>query len=321
MTDKFKYEVAFSFLTRDEPLAQKLNDLLHDRFATFIYPERQLDLAGKDGEIILKRAFGSETRIVVILYRKEWGTTPWTRIEQDAIRERGYHDGYDFCLLVPLESPSSKPEWFPPHRLWIGLERWGIDSAAAVIEARVNDAGGVTRIETLTERKARLEREVLAAEKRKRFLESENAVQPAEAEARHVLTEINRFATTLSTNEFPLKAEPDDGGVKITSYGFILQAYWRLSYANSLVRSGLYLRLLQLDRDYRFNRKFDELTKLEFHFSVNEAEQYGWQATWGDKQFSASNQLVEFALRLILDKVTEFRRRQANDINDAVYDV
>ena len=36
MTD-FKYEVAFSFLKEDEVLALKINDLLQDRFSTFIY--------------------------------------------------------------------------------------------------------------------------------------------------------------------------------------------------------------------------------------------------------------------------------------------
>lgn len=314
MSDAFKYDVAFSFLTQDEALAQRLNDLLQERMSTFIYPERQLELAGKDGEVLLKRAFGSESRIVVILYRKEWGTTPWTRIEQDAIRERAYHHGYDFCILIPLETPPTKPEWFPPHRFWVGLERWGIDAAAAVIEARVQDAGGVARAETLSERKARLEREVLGAEKRKQFLESESAVKPAEDEARKLLAEIERLASSLSTDAFPLKVEPDNGGIRIRSYSFVLQAYWYLSYSNSIMDSGFYLRLLELDRQDHFDRNFNERKKIQFRFSVNEAEQYGWHSTWGDRRFFTSTQLAEFGIQIILDAVTEYRRRQAKDI-------
>jgi hypothetical protein len=76
MDKEYKYDVAFSFLNQDESLAQQLNDLLQDRISTFIYPEHQLDLAGKDGEIVLKKSFDSEARIVVILYRDEWGITP-----------------------------------------------------------------------------------------------------------------------------------------------------------------------------------------------------------------------------------------------------
>lgn len=47
----FKYDVAFSFLGRDEPLAVQLRDLLERRVRTFIYSdaERQATLAGRDG--------------------------------------------------------------------------------------------------------------------------------------------------------------------------------------------------------------------------------------------------------------------------------
>jgi len=312
MATEFKYEVAFSFLTRDESLAQCLNDLLQERMSTFIYPERQRELAGKDGELELKKAFGSDSRLVVILYREEWGTTDWTRIEQDVIRERGYHHGYDFCLLIPLENPPTKPEWFPPHRFWIGLERWGNEAAAAVIEARVRDAGGSTREESLAERKARLERQVLAAEKRKAFLESDNAVQPAIDEAQSLLKKIEDSASALSTKEFPLQSKPEHEGISITSYGFRLHSGWHLAYSNSLTNSAFYLRLLEFNWMDRFERSARELKNLEFHFALNESDRHGWRATVGDKKFFTSEELAEYALRLLLDKVVEFRTKQAN---------
>jgi len=227
MSNDYKYEVAFSFLSKDEPLAQRLNDLMQDRVSTFIYTERQLELAGKDGEIELKKAFGSEARIVVILYRKEWGTTDWTRVEQDAIRERGFHHGYDFCILIPLERLHTKPEWFPSQRLWVGLGRWGIESAAAVIESRVQEAGGITREESLLDRKARLEREVLGAERRKVFLESDKAVGPADEEAHTTLKLISQLASSLSTNEFPFGVRTEGNTTTVESYGFTLQAFCR----------------------------------------------------------------------------------------------
>jgi len=172
----------------------------------------------------------------------------------------------------------------------------------------------VARAETLSERKARLEREVLAAEKRKQFLESERAVKPAEDEAKKLLSEIQRLASSLSTDDFPLKVEPDNGGIRIKSYGFILQAYWHLNFSNSLMHSGFYLRLIELDRQDHFHGKFNERKKLQFRFSVNEAEQYGWHSTWGDKRFFTSIQLAEFGIQMILDAVTDYRRRQARDI-------
>ena len=54
----FKYDVAFSFLTRDEGLALQLNDLLQDRIKTFVYSERQKELAGTDGEVQKRKIFG-----------------------------------------------------------------------------------------------------------------------------------------------------------------------------------------------------------------------------------------------------------------------
>jgi hypothetical protein len=312
MTDDYKYEVAFSFLQQDESLAQALNDLLQDRMSTFIYSERQLELAGKDGELLLKKVFGSEARIVVILYRKEWGTTPWTRIEQDAIRDRGHDHGYDFCLLIPLDEPQTKPEWYPKYRIWIGLRRWGNDAAAAVIEDRVHEAGGMTREESLADRKARLERQVKAAEKRKNFLESENAVGPANTEAQRLLEEIEQTASSLSTNDFPLKVKREMEVISVKSYGFDLQVYWRQRYANVIRDSCLYVHLLKLDRQHHFEPKFRELKKLEFHFSLNESEEYGWDLTQGNKKFFSTKELTDFVLRMLLDKIADFSLKKSD---------
>jgi hypothetical protein len=74
------------------------------------------------------------------------------------------------------------------------------------------------------------------------------------------------------------------------------------------------LRLIELERDYFFDRKFHELKKLEFNFAIDESDQYGWRATWGEKKFFTSNDLADFGLRLILDKVAEYRERQANQV-------
>ena len=152
----YKHDVAFTFLAQDQLMAVELNDLLQDRMSTFLYTERQLDLVGKDGEVELSRAFGEEARIVVILYRDEWGSTPWTRVEQDAIRNRAHDIGYDFCLLISLNNPATAPVWYPKTRIWYGLKQYGIESLAAVIELRVQEAGGAPRQETLQDRKARL---------------------------------------------------------------------------------------------------------------------------------------------------------------------
>jgi hypothetical protein len=125
VTDSFKYDVAFSFLTQDEPLATRLNDLLAGRLNTFLYARQQETIAGTDGEQTFNRVFGDEARLVVVLYRAGWGETRFTRFEQTAIRNRGAEDAYEFALFIPLDSPPTVPKWLPQYRLWIGIDRWG----------------------------------------------------------------------------------------------------------------------------------------------------------------------------------------------------
>ena len=80
----YKYDVAFSFLKKDESLARELNDNLKDKTKTFFYSMRQDKVAGTDGENTFNKVFGSEARVVVVLYRKGWGNSSWTRIEETA---------------------------------------------------------------------------------------------------------------------------------------------------------------------------------------------------------------------------------------------
>jgi hypothetical protein len=134
---EYKYDVAFSFLAKDEALATELNDLLADRLRTFLYSKKQGEIAGTDGEETFNDVFRQEARMVVVLYRSNWGQTPGTRIEETAIRNRAYNEGYDFVKFVVLDESGSVPQWLPKTQIWIGLKRWGIPGAASVIEARV----------------------------------------------------------------------------------------------------------------------------------------------------------------------------------------
>ena len=194
---EYEYDVAFSFLAEDEELASRLDDLIRDRVSTFLYSKRQEEIAGTDGEEKFNEVFGQQARIVVVLYRSSWGDTPWTRIEQTAIRNRAYDEGYDFVLFIPLEQPRTTPDWLPKNRLWIGLERWGLEGAAIVVEARVQEAGGRLHHETLTERAARLNREMQAEEFRKNFLGSTEGVTAAHQEIKKLHDQLQSIGVTL----------------------------------------------------------------------------------------------------------------------------
>ncbi len=311
MSEEFKFEVAFSFLQQDESTVNQINDLLRERLATFVYSERQLDLVGKNGEVLLKNVFGAQARIVVILYNKGWGTTPWTRIEQDAIRDRAYDHGYDFCLLIPLDEQPLRPEWYPRTRIWLGLKRWGIEAAAAIIEARVEEAGGTAREETLAERTERLQRKIQAAKKRQFFLSSEKAIKPADEEARRLYSRLEETIPGVSNKEIPLAFKREqEGGVSISSYGFVLKVYWHRRYTNVLIDSGLYIHLIEIDRDDDFERKYHEICKLEFDFDLIDVDEYGWRARFDDKKFYSTTNLADFLFKMIIDRVSDYRLKE-----------
>lgn len=123
MDDVDYVDVAFSFNALDEGLATQLNDLLSDRMKTFIYSERQRDIAGKDGQEKFSDIYGKAARLVVVLFRPEWGETPWTRVEQGAIRQRAFDEGWDFTTFIPTVQKPTMPKWLPKTRwsrsLWI----------------------------------------------------------------------------------------------------------------------------------------------------------------------------------------------------------
>jgi hypothetical protein len=152
-TQKYDYDVAISFGYKDESIANKLHSLLEGRLRVFLYSKEQEKLAGKDGEAKFNEVFGKTAKLVVVLYREEWGHTPFTRFEETAIRNRAYSEGYDFAVFIPMDDSEKQkvPAWVPKNRLYIGLERWGIAAACAVIEARFSEMGGEVHEESVAE--------------------------------------------------------------------------------------------------------------------------------------------------------------------------
>ena len=76
MASDYKYAVAISFLSQDEPLALELYGRLSQQLAVFVYSKKQEDLAGTNGIDSFRVAFGSQARLIVVLYRDGWGETP-----------------------------------------------------------------------------------------------------------------------------------------------------------------------------------------------------------------------------------------------------
>jgi hypothetical protein len=154
VTESAEYDVAISFLSSDEGLALNLSEQLKENLSVFVYSERQKKIVGTDGLETFRQVFLSKSRIVVVLYRQGYGTTKWTTVEQDAIKERAFDTGWDFLLFVTLDQ-SPVPPWVPKTNLRLDYTKYG-DQLVGAIKLRVQDAGGHLKVETALDKAQRI---------------------------------------------------------------------------------------------------------------------------------------------------------------------
>ena len=265
-----KYDVAFSFLGRDEALAVQLNDLLKDRVQTFIYSDatRQVTLAGSDGVESFSRVFRAEARTVVVLYRAGWGDHGFTSVEKTAIQNRGTESGYDFTVFIPLDKPPTVPLWLPRSRIWIGLERWGLEHAATVIESRVQEAGGTPKELTVADVAARAIADMRQAAERDAFLDSLEGVQAAQREFDGLFGDVERVCAESAG--FITRPQRENKGTLISMAAAgcnrRITFVFKLNVSNSL--RGAALHLFEFDGQDK---------RTEFHFDFGPSGELGWR--------------------------------------------
>lgn len=312
---QFEYDVAFSFHSEDETLAQQLNDKLQDRFRTFLYSERQKELAGKDGEQVFNSVFFEQARFVVVFYRSQWGETPFTRIEQTAIRNRAFTEGFDFTLFIPTETPATVPNWLPKPRLYFGLERFGIDGAAAVIESRIEEMGGQPRDESAVDRAARLQRTFDLDRLKATFQNSEQGVQRATSAYSDLIIQMSKAIDQIKASQSRVDMRLRNfGGIDLVSgLGPAMTLYWRCQYSNTLDGSGLDVELhSSVPRLQGLVPHFEQprrLRGIKFTFELIAEDVAAFVETVDKREFRPSS-LSEYLLRLYMDLAEKHKSRR-----------
>ena len=304
MTENYKYEVAFSFLQQDEAIVLELNNLISEKLSTFVYSEKQTELAGADGEKVFNETFSKDARIVVVLYRDEWGKTKWTRIEETAIRNRGYEEGYDFLFVINLDIASTLPKWLPKIYIWHNFERFKAENAAAIIEHKVTEKGGALKKETIKELAERTQRLRIAEKDRQSFLQSQDAVTAAVNEIEYIARKVQSIKGEIDqTVEHPFMVRLDGylriaGGFYDTAcYGLVDRSLISVLFDNDIPFHGKFGRgmltasISQLPELYT-DREEKIIENEELRFDRDIYGKNGWSEYATGENFITTDELI-----------------------------
>jgi hypothetical protein len=240
---EYKYDVAFSFLGQDESLAREFSDALKPELSSFVFSERQKELAGKDGMEEFSLVFKEDSRLNVILFRDGWGTTDWTRVEEKAIQERVLiRDGWDTLLIMTLQEKPTPPRWFPKPLLYLSLPKFGFKEAIGAIRARAMEAGATSRTETPSELTARRRREVDDFERRTLVTNTKHGVEAATRIVADLFGLVKSEAKEIAVEageSFPIQSAADQSTCVFRAGRISLSFAWSTQYLHSLKSAEL----------------------------------------------------------------------------------
>ena len=184
IADDFEYDVAFSFLSGDVKVAERISGLLRNRYRTFVFTEQQKEITFRDGLEVFRGVFQDKSRCVAILFRGGWGSTKWTRIEEDLIKDRAVNKGkgWDFLLLINLDPSANTPAWLPASYIWHDYSEYGAEGAAGAIGLVIHRGHGRPRPETIEEMALRTQHALAYEQRRERFRETDAGFQTARIE-------------------------------------------------------------------------------------------------------------------------------------------
>jgi hypothetical protein len=194
------YDVALSFRAHDLGLAEQLRDRLSP-LNCFVYSRNQDVVAATDGLETFRNVFRNEARLNVILFRSGWGNTPWTGVEEIAIRDACLQTKYANLVFVRLDS-SVTPSWLPDTHQLFDLTLYPIDQLVGVIKSRAQALGSVVRAESAVEKAQRIAHAEQLERETRQYLHSEAAVMAA----RESFTEIK--AALAEQTELVAKTHP-----------------------------------------------------------------------------------------------------------------
>jgi hypothetical protein len=242
MSETFKYDVAFSFLSQDASLAQRLADAIAPTLATFVFSRQKEALLGQDGMEPFASVFGSDARLTVILHRQGWGNTDWTAFEESHIKARALRSHMKSFMVVRLDD-TDLPAWVPDTHLYASIETDSEDEIVGIIRARARQEGAAARPETAAEFAVRRSREQAAARAREERAASHKAVAEVRAEVSRLYAEMDRILTAIKSADPSIEFQYGGGelGFGIAAARRSIHVSWESQHDNTIRDSCLFV--------------------------------------------------------------------------------
>ena len=204
--------------------------------------------------------------------------------------------------------------WVPKSEIYLNLERFGLEKAAAIIEYKIQEAGGKPKVETAIERSARLKRQMDAETTRKMLLNSVQGVEQARKEVLQLFNEIEQLSNEIQSQtdiQFQIvKQENTVPGqakywVEIYTGNIYLAVDWQCPYGNSMDKSGLRVIVCRGISRRAGRHIWEEPTKLvkqDFNFDRDYSGAFGWRQANG-MSLQSIKQMAEYCMNLLVDQV------------------
>lgn len=310
-----KYEVAISFLSRDEPIAKDLHDRLSASLSVFFFPRNQEELAGTNGMETMRLPFLDQSRISIVLYRDGWGKTPWTGVEETAITEGCLKGGWKKLFFIMLDESKNLPTWLPEHHVRFNLKDYGIDQAVGAIKLRVQEQGGTFTHDDANNRAriAKQEADYLATKKRL-FWDQKWITEYVRPTVMSIFQDISARTTAIAKEHgLPIGASVNNQRCLIQDGYVSVAASWQQTYANNLEDARFIVSDFNgvwAEGGFQFRRP-EELHQRRYCAELS----HGGELCWIEEQ----NPDVHFTHERLADQVVKdfldlFGRRQRGEL-------
>jgi hypothetical protein len=176
----YEFEIAISFLKGDEILALQIRDSLAP-IPVFVYSKEQEQIVGTDGVETFRDVFRNRARVSLVLFREDWGKTPWTRVEESAIRDRCLEVGWEYLVLVQLQK-SKVPKWVPDSYIFLDFVTFGLSDLIGVLKGKLLKSGVELKQKTPADRAYEIaQQEKFAKETHRLLVSGDNEFRKASA--------------------------------------------------------------------------------------------------------------------------------------------